>query len=94
MSQLDLSKEAADETRPLMPEAGYVHRARLDCESCKGKGLIEGVTCAWCDGDGWYMVGCGGQVKRDDYWHFASCARCGGTVPSRETSKEVQPSSS
>lgn len=68
----------ADTSRPSNFVGGFVHRATLPCPSCYGSGVIDGVACLCTRfGRTTVQVGCGGSVKVDDFYHVASCGRCG-----------------
>ena len=73
------------EADPSVPNVGKpaVHRNRIVCPSCNGKGGVMGFSCIQCGGAKTVMAGCGGEGTVDAYWKMANCKTC-GVMPSPE----------
>jgi hypothetical protein len=62
-----------------------IHRAVVDCSSCRGRGFIRGQPCQHCHGAGRGEVGCGGPAERDlNHRTLANCIAEDRMIPPEE----------
>ena len=78
-----------NEDIPSKWQAGYTHRAEIECWSCDGTGEVQGYRCGICNGKKVLKVGCGGAAEVDPL-HAAIGAYClkeQMTVPMEDVSR-------